>query len=86
MRSHTVAFVRVIGVGPRLASLLVEITDEKLKMEDVHRILPLKSHQTAQLCGFVFHDHPDTLLQFPLNMMLIEYGFQVGIQALSNRC
>ena len=44
------------------------------------RLVPIKSQQTAQLCGFVLHDNPKCLQQFPFNMSLVEYGFQASYQ------
>ncbi len=42
------------------------------------RLLPVKSQQCVQLCGFVFHDNPSSLQHFPFNMSLVEYGFQAN--------
>ena len=44
------------------------------------RLVPVKSQQTAQLCGFVLHDNAKCLQQFPFNMSLVEYGFQANYQ------
>ncbi|XP_074652559.1 uncharacterized protein LOC141906956 [Tubulanus polymorphus] len=66
-----------VNVGPRLSSFLLNTTeDDALFLDDAHRLLPLKADHTVQLCGFVFHGGIDTMPHLPLNMILMEYGFQ----------
>ncbi len=68
----------VVGVGPRLSSFLVNISEEGiLDLGEARQILPLPSTHTLQLCAYVLHESPEILPQFSGNAVLAEYGFQV---------
>lgn len=67
-----------MGIGPRLSSLIVDVLDDgMLQLDDIHRLLPIPTSHTIQLCAYVFHGNPDLLQHFPANTVLVEYGFQV---------
>ena len=73
-------FFRIIGVGPRLTTLLVDISDHgELSLADATRFLPVVPyHHTLVLCAYVFHDlSPELLSQMPMHTALAEYGFLV---------
>ena len=71
-------FCSSVGTGPRLSSFLVEVTEQgNLNLEDIDHFIPLQSHQSVQLCAFVFHDIPEVIHQLPCNVTVAEYGFQV---------
>ena len=70
----------VLCLGPRLSSLLVDISDDGIpNTSDAFQLLPISPDQTLQLCAYVFHESPDSLQHFPPNTIIAEYGFQVVI-------
>ena len=74
---------RILAVGPRLSSFLMDLSDSgDIISDDTRRILPVPSNTTLQLCAYMFHDAAPALAHFPLNTVLAEYGFQVRVWLL----
>ncbi|GFO34683.1 tankyrase-1 [Plakobranchus ocellatus] len=65
-----------VSAGPRLSSFILGQTeDDGLGMGDVHRYLPILSHQTLQLCGYPLHDlNTAVLQQLPPSLVFKEYA------------
>ncbi|XP_060562168.1 uncharacterized protein LOC132721814 [Ruditapes philippinarum] len=72
------SFNQFVSVGPRLSSFLLDVDeDNELNVTDCATMLPVRSHQTIQLCGYPLHDlNPNTLSQLPPHLVFNEYGVQ----------
>lgn len=71
--THTEA----VHLGPRLSSFLPDTSDmEVLSSVDTSLLLPVPTNHSLQLCAFLFHEQQDALQRLPLNVTLMEYGFQ----------
>ena len=74
-------YFRHICVGPRLSSLLVDLSEEEdegeVSLDDVTRLLPPTS--TLVLCAYVFQDLAQSVLtKLPGHVALAQYGFLVS--------
>ena len=71
-------YLRTVSVGPRLSSLMLDITEEgQATLDEARRTLCLPPDVTVELCAFVLHDSMNLLTDFPFNTKLSEYGFLV---------
>lgn len=72
------SFNQFVSVGPRLSSFLLDVDDEnELSVSDCATMLPVRTEQTVQLCGYPLHDlDPNTLSQLPPHLVFNEYGVQ----------
>ena len=69
---------RFVSVGPRLSSFLIDLTEDDLNMADTSTLLPIRSDQTLQICGYPLHDVYQNLLdKLPPQVVFNEYGVQV---------
>lgn len=69
---------RFVSVGPRLSSFLLDVDDDgELSVVDCATMLPVRSDQSIQLCGYPLHDlDPRLLSQLPPHLVFNEYGVQ----------
>ncbi|XP_014663784.1 PREDICTED: uncharacterized protein LOC106806376 [Priapulus caudatus] len=63
-----------VHIGPRLSMVLVD--PEDLDSLDVRRQLPICMHHTVALCSNSLHDYRHALPQLPMDLVLVEYGFE----------
>ena len=47
-----------------------------VNLEDAHRLLPVTSRHTLELCARVFADFPHLMEKLPCGVSLVEYGFK----------
>lgn len=67
---------KTIHLGPRLTSLVVNIENETLKMDDARTYVPVSQEQVLCICAYVLRDNGlEILQQLPPNTALAEYGF-----------
>ena len=70
---------RFVSVGPRLSSFLIDLNDEDINMADCSTMLPVRTDQTLQICGYPLRDVPQHLLDRLLpHVVFNEYGVQVS--------
>ena len=43
-------------MGPRLSSFLIDINDDYISIADCSIMLPVRTDQTIQICGYPLHD------------------------------
>lgn len=72
------SFNEFVSVGPRLSSFMLDIDDNNdLHVTDYSTLLPVRSDQTLQLCGYPLHDIDQNLLsKLPPHLVFSEYGVQ----------
>ena len=70
---------RFVSIGPRLSSFLLDCDEDNLlSVSDCATLLPVRTDQSIQLCGYPLHDlDPDLLTQIPPHIVFNEYGVQV---------
>ena len=66
-------------MGPRLSSFLIDINDDYISIADCSTMLPVRTDQTIQICGYPLHDVYQHLYdKLPPHVVFNEYGVQVN--------
>ena len=69
-----------MSVGPRLSSFLIDLNEDDISMTDCSTMLPVRTDQTLQICGYPLRDVPQNLLdRLPPHVVFNEYGVQVRL-------
>ena len=75
-----------MSVGPRLSSFLIDLNEDDINMADCSTMLPVRTDQTLQICGYPLRDVPQNLLdRLPPHVVFNEYGVQVCLYRVSRK-
>ena len=77
---------RFVSVGPRLSSFLIDLNEDDINMADCSTMLPVRTDQTLQICGYPLRDVPQNLLdRLPPHVVFNEYGVQVCLLRITRK-